>query len=321
MTLARAGCNEVEIYSITGHKPGDVQAILTTHYPPRDAEVAGNAIAKLNRHKTHMTNKICTKWVLAACVLAWAATSGIAITYAGSPSKKSPGISTHDLTQSADEAANNGDYSTALRLYRKLAEKGDARAQCKLGKMYRDSDLKVEVKWYKLSAAQGYAEAQYLLGSMYEEGRGVPRDKDEAVKWYKLAAAQGYAEAEYKLGSKVRPSSPVAVVPEPRLTSPNNQHAQISASYEQCNSHAKDSYDADWNTNCARIHEKELDDYYTCLQHHPGGPYNNDPSGCGRIYRTNTESTNCKLPLLLADSLKQDLWRAQDMCSRAYGLH
>ena len=25
VTLARAGCNEVEIYSITGHKPGDVQ--------------------------------------------------------------------------------------------------------------------------------------------------------------------------------------------------------------------------------------------------------------------------------------------------------
>ena len=52
VTLARAGCNEVEIYSITGHKPGDVQAILTTHYLPRDAEVAGNAIAKLNRYKT-----------------------------------------------------------------------------------------------------------------------------------------------------------------------------------------------------------------------------------------------------------------------------
>jgi hypothetical protein len=29
VTLARAGCNEVEIYSITGHKPSDVRAILT----------------------------------------------------------------------------------------------------------------------------------------------------------------------------------------------------------------------------------------------------------------------------------------------------
>jgi hypothetical protein len=52
VTLARAGCNEVEIYSITGHKPCDVQSILTAHYLPRDAEVAGNAIAKLNRYKT-----------------------------------------------------------------------------------------------------------------------------------------------------------------------------------------------------------------------------------------------------------------------------
>jgi integrase len=51
VTLARAGCNEVEIYSITGHKPGDVQAILTAHYLPRDGEVATNAIAKLNIYK------------------------------------------------------------------------------------------------------------------------------------------------------------------------------------------------------------------------------------------------------------------------------
>jgi integrase len=57
VTLARAGCNEVEIYSITGHKPGDVQAILTAHYLPRDAEVASNAIAKLNKYKARGDQK------------------------------------------------------------------------------------------------------------------------------------------------------------------------------------------------------------------------------------------------------------------------
>jgi integrase len=51
VTLARAGCNEVEIYSITGHKPGDVRTILTAHYLPRDAKLADNAIAKLNRYR------------------------------------------------------------------------------------------------------------------------------------------------------------------------------------------------------------------------------------------------------------------------------
>lgn len=49
--LARAGCNLVEIYSITGHKPSDAQAILTEHYLPQDDEVAANAIAKLNAYQ------------------------------------------------------------------------------------------------------------------------------------------------------------------------------------------------------------------------------------------------------------------------------
>jgi integrase len=57
VTLARAGRNEVEIYSITGHKPSDVQAILTAHYLPRDAQVASNAIATLNRYKARGDQK------------------------------------------------------------------------------------------------------------------------------------------------------------------------------------------------------------------------------------------------------------------------
>jgi hypothetical protein len=59
-----------------------------------------------------MASKIGMKWVCGAVVLAWAATSGVAITFAGSPSKKPPSVSINDLTHSADEAANNGEYST-----------------------------------------------------------------------------------------------------------------------------------------------------------------------------------------------------------------
>jgi len=49
--LARARCDEVEINSITGHKPGDARAILTGHYLPRDTGVAENAVTKLNTYK------------------------------------------------------------------------------------------------------------------------------------------------------------------------------------------------------------------------------------------------------------------------------
>ena len=61
--------------------------------------------------------------------------------------------------QAGFEAAARGDYATALRELRPLAEQGDARAQ-------------------------------YGLGIMYDKGRGVTQDHAEALKWIRLAAEQ-----------------------------------------------------------------------------------------------------------------------------------
>ena len=92
---------------------------------------------------------------------------------------------------------------------RKLAEQGDAEAQCKLGFMYNigrgvPQDYKEAVRWYRKAAEQGYATAQYNLGIMYDIGRRVPQDYKEAVKWYRKAAEQGYANAQYNLGIMYR---------------------------------------------------------------------------------------------------------------------
>ena len=57
-------------------------------------------------------------------------------------------------------AYNRGNYATALRAFRPLAEQADARAQYNLGLMY----------WY---------------------GDGVPSDNSEAIKWFRRAAEQG----------------------------------------------------------------------------------------------------------------------------------
>jgi uncharacterized protein len=54
------------------------------------------------------------------------------------------------------EAANRGDFATALQEWRPLAE-------------------------------QGNADAQFNLGVMYSKGRGVPQDYVEAVNWYRRA--------------------------------------------------------------------------------------------------------------------------------------
>ncbi len=88
-----------------------------------------------------------------------------------------------------------GDYGTALRLWRPLAEQGDARAQYNLGLMYTNGlgvpqDDATAVSWYRKAAEQGFAEAQFNLGSMYYGGKGVPQDYVQAHMWFNLAAAR-----------------------------------------------------------------------------------------------------------------------------------
>lgn len=103
-------------------------------------------------------------------------------------------------------AYDKGDYATAMRLWRLLADQGFANAQIGLGIMYDNGqgvpqDYAVAVKWYRLAADQGYAGAQNNLGVRYDEGLGVPQDYATAVKWYRLAADRGDANAQKNLGA------------------------------------------------------------------------------------------------------------------------
>ena len=111
-----------------------------------------------------------------------------------------------DLDEASKRSAT-GDHATALSIYRRWAEQGDARAQDQLGILYESgtgvTKSYVEaVKWYRRAADQGYADAQNNLGVMYETGHGVPRDTIEAAKWYFKAAEQGDANAQHNLGNR-----------------------------------------------------------------------------------------------------------------------
>ena len=70
-------------------------------------------------------------------------------------------------------AYERGDYATALREFRALAEQGDAGAQNN-------------------------------LGFMYSEGKGVPQDYAEAARWYRMAAEQSHGSCT---ASPMLPSS------------------------------------------------------------------------------------------------------------------
>ncbi len=102
-------------------------------------------------------------------------------------------------------AYQRGDYATALRELRPLAEQGHAGAQSNLGVMYGKGqgvpqDYAEAMKWYRKAAEQGGAPAQLNIGFMYAEGHGVPQDDAEAVGWWRKAAEQGWADAQNNLG-------------------------------------------------------------------------------------------------------------------------
>jgi hypothetical protein len=102
-------------------------------------------------------------------------------------------------------AHNSGDYATAIRLWRPLAEKGNADAQFGLGRCYLlgegiTTDYEQARKWFELSAKQANVQAQNALGIIYRDGLGVKKDYTLAAKWFRLAADQGLDLAQYHLG-------------------------------------------------------------------------------------------------------------------------
>src|SRR5689334_14528122 len=108
--------------------------------------------------------------------------------------------------EEADAALDKGDHQTAFRIYKSLAEQGDAIAQIKLGGIYADGkgverDYSAALDWFRRAADQGNARAQFNLGTMYEHGQGTSQDYNEAAKWYRLAVAQDHAGAQFNLGT------------------------------------------------------------------------------------------------------------------------
>ena len=137
-------------------------------------------------------------------------------------------------------AYNRGDYATAFKELKPLAEQGNAAAQYFIGQMYAndygvsqdyekalywhekaaaqddiyaqimlaDLYLRTEIQDYKkaaywqkkLAEQQGFAINQYNLGVMYDKGQGVPQDYQQAAYWYEKAAEQGSADAQLNLG-------------------------------------------------------------------------------------------------------------------------
>lgn len=106
----------------------------------------------------------------------------------------------------AEKALKEKDYATAFRLFKPLAEQGNAEAQASLGLMYGlgqgvNKDFVEAFKWYRSAAEQGNSWAQANLGFAYVNGLGTKKDDKEAAKWLRSAALQGGTRAQEVLGA------------------------------------------------------------------------------------------------------------------------
>ena len=102
--------------------------------------------------------------------------------------------------QAGLDSYKGGDYATALREWRPLANQGNVMAQSLLGAMYYEGKgvLQNYIQaglWLHAAAIQGNAGAQYYLGVMYHNGHGAPQDFVQAHMWYNLAEANGHNDA------------------------------------------------------------------------------------------------------------------------------
>ena len=118
----------------------------------------------------------------------------------------SVGASESDGFDRGERAYKNGNYTTAMREFKLIAEKeGFPGAQYLVGMMYAmgkgvPKDYKAAFKWFKLAADGGDLDAHKSLGQMYLDGMGVPQDHQMALKWYKRPAERGHADAQIALG-------------------------------------------------------------------------------------------------------------------------
>lgn len=127
----------------------------------------------------------------------------------------------YDAYETGLDAAQQGDYATAIREFRRAAENGLDVAQYNLGILYYtgrgvEPDHEQALHWLKRAAEQGHTTAQFNVGVMYFNGQGVTpawqdfwplsllsrsRNRTEAAVWYERAASSGHAEAQYYLAT------------------------------------------------------------------------------------------------------------------------
>lgn len=112
-------------------------------------------------------------------------------------------LSAQSVTAGID-AWQRADYPTAIKIWRPLAEAGNANAQFNLGQAYRlgrgvPLDLTAAKIWFERAANSGHIDAQTTLGLLYYQNG----EQETGLKWLKRAADQGEPRALLVYGTSL----------------------------------------------------------------------------------------------------------------------
>ena len=95
--------------------------------------------------------------------------------------------------------------SPELQRVYQMARMGNPQMQLSLGYMFAEGkglpkDMQQAISWYKKSAEQGFTLAESLLGSLYLKGEGIEQNHAEAERWLRKAADKGHPQSQGMLG-------------------------------------------------------------------------------------------------------------------------
>jgi len=138
-------------------------------------------------------------WLAAAAAALGTAAAAQPGTSAGLPSDRAAAGS---AVRAGVEAWQAGNYDEAIRVWRPLADRGDADAQYNVAQAYFlgrgvPQNMNLAEQWYARAARQGHEEAEANYGLLlFQNGQ-----RRQALPWIERAAGRGDARAQYVLGT------------------------------------------------------------------------------------------------------------------------
>jgi TPR repeat protein len=199
-----------------------------------------------------------------------------------------PGATYAGPLEDAEEAVRKGNYATAIPIYRSLAEKGDVRAQMRLGFFYENGaglkrDWVESAKWFSKVADAGDENAVFVLSFLgrywrHREGGSAPPIIYELVE---KVAKSGFAIAQFSLGVMYYPigdpsldaakgNLAQALVWYRRAAEQGNVDAEVALglAYAQEMGVVQDYVEADKWFNIAASRAKSADELADIASHH-----------------------------------------------------